>query len=315
MLKTTADAASDVLSPCDTTFDSDCHSVLFSWTEGSSLVARGIYHGASPGHLPVLASKEFVKATGHSRGEEFEISVAGHRVPVRLIDTVDLFPTMTTPKQKYLIADLTSLTQYANVGAISRELLPNEMWISTTATPSERAALLERIEDSQGFSASLVFDRAERLAESRVDPLVEAGWRALLFIAFSAVLILSCLGFTVHAYVSFRNRQLQFALLRTVGFSIRQLTTTVWLEQALVIAAGLGLGTWMGGRLGATIMPFLGHDDWGGQVMPPFAVQVNWGLLGMTYAIMVLVFAVIVLGLIWLIRRISVQRILRLGEM
>ena len=62
-------------------------------------------------------------------------------------------------------------------------------------------------------------------------------------------------------------------------------------------------------------MPFLGHDDWGSQVMPPFAMEVNWGALLITYAIMVVVFSVIILGIIWLIYRISLQRILRLGEM
>jgi len=70
----------------------------------------------------------------------------------------------------------------------------------------------------------------------------------------------------------------------------------------------------MGGRLGATIMPFLGHDDFGSQVIPPFAIQVNWAILGVTYAIMLFVFALVILGLIWLIQRISLQRVLRLGE-
>ena len=95
---------------------------------------------------------------------------------------------------------------------------------------------------------------------------------------------------------------------------MRQLVTMVWLEQMLVILVGLALGTWMGGRLGAVIMPFLGHDDFGSQVMPPFVMQTNWNILMITYGIMFLVFAVIILGLIWLVNRISLQRVLRLGE-
>lgn len=95
---------------------------------------------------------------------------------------------------------------------------------------------------------------------------------------------------------------------------MRQLVTMVWLEQILVILVGLALGTWMGGRLGAVIMPFLGHDDFGSQVMPPFVMQTNWSVLLVTYGIMFIVFAVIILGLIWLVNRISLQRVLRLGE-
>jgi hypothetical protein len=89
----------------------------------------------------------------------------------------------------------------------------------------------------------------------------------------------------------------------------------VWLEQLLVITVGMALGTWMGGRLGAIIMPFLGHDDWGGRVMPPFAMEVNWGTLLVTYGVMIVIFAAITSGLVWLIHRISLHRTLRMGEM
>ena len=135
-----------------------------------------------------------------------------------------------------------------------------------------------------------------------------------MFIAFGAVFILSCLGFVVHAHVSFTARRVQFALLRTVGLSRLQLATVVLLEQAIVIAAGMALGAWMGGRLGAIIMPFLANDELGTQVLPPFVVEVDWAVLGVTYAAMVLVFLVITAALIWFVQRISVVRTLRLGE-
>ncbi len=316
VLRTTPEAIPDRLRASDEIFDGESGSVLFSWAVGSPMTPRGIFYGPEPSPLPVLASKAFVEDTGHPRGEEFEISVARARILVRLVDIVDLFPTMTALAQSYLVADLAALNRYAEIGGADRDLGLVELWISATANAPQREGLAERLENIEGYKSTSILDRAERMADvdAKVDPLVKAGWRALLFIAFTAVLILSCLGFLVHAYVSFRNRQLHFALLRTVGFSTRQLVTMVWLEQTLVIAVGMALGTWMGGRLGATIMPFLGHDDWGGQVIPPFAMQVNWAPLLTTYAAILFVFAVISLGLIWLIQRISLQRILRLGE-
>ena len=221
---------------------------------------------------------------------------------------------MNTAEKRFLISDLSSLIRHVSLGDLYGEFLPNEMWISTTDSDLDHDELIQSINTDSPFSTNTVQKRAERLAESKVDPLVKAGWRSLLFIAFLAVLVLSILGFLVHAYVSFRNRQVQFALLRTVGLSIRQLIAMVWIEQTLVIVVGLVLGTWMGGRLGATIMPFLGHDDFGGRVMPPFAIQVNWTILGLTYLIMIVVFTLVILGLIWIIQRISLQRVLRLGE-
>ena len=288
LLKTTADAVSDVLSPSDVGLNGD-GSLLFAWSEGSALTMRGIFHGPERSALPVLASTAFQRSTGHLRGEEFEVSVAGHRVPVKLVDTVDLFPTMTAFTSKYLIADLSSLIWYANLGANFRELKRTRC--GYRRRPAERKGRGSCMSWRRTHPSPTRWSTTERSAWQR--PGWTRSWERaggpLLFIAFAAVLILSCLGFLVHAYVSFRSRELQFALLRTMGFSMRQLVTTVWLEQVLVIAAGMALGTWMGGRLGATIMPFLGHSDFGGQVVPPFAIQVNWGALLLTYAAMVFV--------------------------
>ena len=315
VLRVTSDSISDSLRDSGVGVGGDGGSALFSWSSGTALTSRGLYFGPTREAIPVLASKSFMRNSGHSEGDEFDVSVAGFRIPVRVTETVDYFPTMTIADQKYLVADLTSVTSYANLGASFRQLDANELWLSTAKNGETSVGSSSDLNEVGSFSANAVLDRSMLLAESQVDPLVKAGWRSLLFIAFAAVLILSCLGFLVHAYVSFRNRQLQFALLRTVGLSSGQLITMVWLEQTLVIAAGMALGTWMGGRLGSIIMPFLGHDDRGTKVLPPFALEVNWGALFITYGIMVFVFAVITLGIIWLIHRISVQRILRLGEM
>ena len=132
--------------------------------------------------------------------------------------------------------------------------------------------------------------------------------------AFGAVLILSCLGFLVHAYVSFREREMQFGLMRTIGFSMRQLIALVVLEQTLVIVTGMALGAEMGRRLGSIIMPFLSHTDQGTQVLPPFVIEVDWATLGFTYGFMIIVFSLVIVGMILFIRRISLQRLLRLGE-
>jgi ABC-type antimicrobial peptide transport system permease subunit len=147
-----------------------------------------------------------------------------------------------------------------------------------------------------------------------LDPLAKSGWSALVFIAFAAALITSATGFLVHAYVSMRTREGQFALMRTIGFSVKQLIALVWIEQVLLIALGMALGTWMGGRLSRVIMPFLGHDDLGNQVVPPFIIEVDWSALAVAYSVMALLFAFIITGVIIFIRKISLQRILRIGE-
>lgn len=313
-LRTARESISDGLQPSTITYNGDPGSALFIWSEGPPLSGRGIFHGPPVNPLPVLASQSFMKSTEHRLGDDFEVSVSGHRIQVRLVDTIDYFPTLDTINKKYLISDLDSLVRYANLETTSSELRPNELWLQVVTNGTNHSQLIEMLTNDEPFDKRYLFDRQEVLAQSQVDPLVQAGWRALLFMAFAAVLILSCLGFLVHAYVSFREREMQFGLMRTIGFSMRQLITLVWIEQALVIAAGMILGADMGRRLGAIIMPFLSHNDRGGQVLPPFILEINWGTLAITYGFMIFVFSLIILGMIWFIRRISLQRILRLGE-
>ena len=289
-------------------------SLMFAWSGGSATVPRGIFPSANHKPIPVVASSSFIKATGHSVGDVIEVSMGGRRLEVAIRDTVEFLPTMDAYNESFLVADLETVRSYGNLGMARGEINPNEMWLATNVTGEERADLIERLNLSGPFPTGDVVDTEANLAVAEIDPLVMAGWRALLLIAFGSILVLSSLGFLVHAYISFRNRELQFALMRTMGFTMRQLVSLMWLEQALVIAVGMALGTWMGGRLGTTIMPLLGHDDKGAQVLPPFAIDVGWSNLLVTYLAMALIFTAITLGVIWFIRRMSLSRVLRLGD-
>jgi hypothetical protein len=314
VLRETPQAMPDVIQASDASARGD-GALVFNWTGGSALTERGIFPGPPLSPVPALASKSFMRATGHALGEEIEVSVGGRRLPVRLVDAVDFFPTLDTLNQSFLIADVSPVVSYGNMAGLFSELTPNEVWLSTSVNGAERTKLIERLRSGQPFRVGSIRDRDAELAASHADPLVKAGWRALLFIAFAAILALSSIGFLVHAYVSFRNRQVQFALMRTIGFSMKGLTVLILLEQALVVGVGMGLGTWMGGRLGATIMPFLGHDDRGAQVLPPFVIEVNWVNLALTYAAMAMVFGIITFSVIWAVRKMALSRVLRLGEM
>ncbi len=289
-------------------------SLMFAWSAGRALVARGISPGAKPQPVPVVASESFLRHFGHAIGDEVKISVSGRRLTAELVDTVDFFPTLDSYNDRFLVADLETVRAHSNLGMARAEITANEMWLRTDVEGEERTELIERFREGRPFQIGRAIDTVEDLAVAQIDPLVLAGWRALLLIAFGAILVLSSLGFLVHAYISFRNRELQFALMRTMGFSTRQLVSLMWLEQALVILVGIALGTWMGGRLGETIMPFLGHDDRGGQVLPPFVIEVGWQNLLVTYVAMGLIFTAIIIGVILFIRRMSLSQVLRLGD-
>ena len=313
-LKVGARSSSDSLLPLEHGGQDGSSAAVFLWSAGGPFQPRGIYMGPLVSYVPAIASKDFLKESRRSLGDVMEVSVSGNRVPVKLVSTIDFFPTLDPYKQNFLVADLDSLLNYINVSATFSEIQPNEFWLSSSTQGSERTALVSALR-KQPFSTSQIQDRQTELAKLRVDPLVAAGWRALLFVAFSAVLLLSAIGYLVHAYISFRNRRLEFAMLRTMGLSLGQLVSLIWLEHILVIGLGMALGTWMGGRLGTIIMPFLGNTEGGNRVLPPYVLEVNWTALATTYAIIAVLFTLTIIGVIWFIHRLPLQRVLRMGEM
>ncbi len=313
-LETTSESVSDSLRHSSNAAEGGGGSALFAWAGGMPRTSRGIHHGQAISPLSVLASERFLKDSGHSVGDEFDVTVGGGRLPVRIAGAMDYFPTLNTVAEPWLVADLGSLTLVSNIEATYGEIVaPNEAWLVTQEGLADRSELAERLRVSP-FNSSTVHDREALLATTQVDPLLDAGWRALLNVAFVTVMILSCIGFLVHTYVSFRERESQFALLRAVGLSMNQLSTLVWLEQALMVVAGLALGTWMGGQVGATIMTFLGHDDTGGRALPPYALDVDWAALALTYAAIVAAFTLIITAVVIVVRRLSLQQVLRFGE-
>ena len=312
-------AVPDAVYASNEVLEGESGSLLFSWSRGGFLEPRGIYYGSEPEAVPVLANRSFIQSTDYAVGDELEVAVGedlfgGHQMRVTLVGVVDYFPTILDHDERLLVADLTAVSRNANLLYRGTGTFPMELWASAAEGAPDREGLVQRLESVPQYRSRFSRDTLEGLNISRVDPLVGAGWSALLLLAFVAVLILSGLGFLVHAYVSFRNREVEFAFARTLGFSVWQQTAQIWLEQVVIVAIGIGLGTWMGGRISAAVMPFLGHDDWGGQVLPPFAIHTDTGALVLTYAAMFVVFAIISLSLLVMIHRISLHRVLRLGE-
>ena len=291
-------------------------SLLFAWGSGNAMVGRGIYSGALSKPLPALASQSFLDQYGHSLKDEVVISVGGQRITVLLADKFDYFPTLNTVDEGFLVMSLHPLLTATNSGALLGGTSINEIWISVDDSVDENGwmDIVESLEIDAPFPHGGILDAREVLAESSEDPLVRAGWRALLMIAFGSVFLLTTVGFISHSYLSYRERETQFALLRTIGLSRNQLMLLTWVEHASIIVVGMLIGTWMGGRLGMAIMPFLGSDEVGTELLPPLVMNVDWSSLVGIYIAMGIVFSVATVIVTMSARKVSLNRLLRLGE-
>ena len=193
--------------------------------------------------------------------------------------------------------------------------------------PPRRGAGLQQclVQDRTIHEATTRGDRGAEAALSQIDieeerqrqeedPLIAAGWEGILAISFAAVLLLSAIGFLIYSYLTAQQRRLEFAVLRTLGFSRVQIFGVVLLEHLFVVLAGMGLGTIVGLQVGRLMMDFFGLDERGVAVLPPFALAVSrlevtlvWGILGG-------VFVLTVLAVVLLYARLALHRALRVGD-
>src|SRR5262249_46543379 len=147
------------------------------------------------------------------------------------------------------------------------------------------------------------------------DPLVAAGWQGILFISFAAILLLSAIGFLIYSYLTAQKRTLEFAVLRTMGFSRRQIATVVGFEQAFVIGLGMIAGPALGLRLGSLMIRYMGVTETGNQVLPPMPLHVDWLTILTAWLVLAGVFALTTGVVIALYARLALHRVLRIGEL
>jgi ABC-type lipoprotein release transport system permease subunit len=263
--------------------------------------------------LKVLVSDKMMSATGLSIGEEFRLRVGLVYVDSVVVDRFLYFPTYAeNTDESFLVTDLERLLGFLNRNpGNSQESQANEIWMDIDEGAD--AAVLAQAEEA-GLSGE-VFSFAELQNTQQTDPLVSAGWEGILFIAFVAILILSAVGYLVYSFLTAQTRSLEFAILRTMGLSTRQIAITVVFEQAFVIGLGVLLGTLLGSRLGRLMMDYMGVTETGEDVLPPFQFATSWAQIATAYGILAAVFFGVILAVVILYSRLAVYRVLRIGEL
>jgi hypothetical protein len=272
-------------------------------------------HGMRPAPaseaIPVLASDALLDNLGYRIGDTFSVSVNNTYFDVRIVDDFNLFPTLDDPRRRpAMIVPLDRLTEALNANPRGTAVYADEVWLQPG--PGSEARLQQAIDAGTFVGTSTSFESLR--AEQEKDPLIAAGWEGILFISFAAILLLSAIGFLIYSYLTAQRRTLEFAVLRTMGFSRRQIATVVGFEQLFVIGLGMAAGTLLGLRLGTLMIRYMGVTETGADVLPPMVQHVSWTTIGTAWLVLGAAFLVTIGIVVLLYSRLALHRVLRIGE-
>ena len=294
-------------------------SVVFSWAPGG-IGIPGLRPGDTSPPLPAVVSPGILEATGSEVGDRISLGMSTFALPIVITGVAEFFPTVDPRSQPFVVADLGEFVNYAN--RHSRRIFggATELWLNRDIPPGDLDSALAAAANATveighlGLNNGQVLVAEEEAALRGKKPLANAGWGGLLVIMFLALALASATGIALYCWLDTRERQTEFALLRTLGSSRRQLNAVVWFNLAVVVVAGVAVGTWAGAQIGAALLPVLEVAEGGVRATPPLTFETDWRMLALAYAVLATVSVVTVIWLAFVTNRLEVQRVLRAGE-
>ncbi len=284
----------------------------FSWSPGG-VGMIGIRAGGSDEAMPALVSPALLDVADAEVGDTVILGMSTYSLLLDVTAEVEYFPTLDPNGRPFAVVDL---AEFTDATARYSPVVPggaNELWLAgdggSVAVGPVTAALRE-----EGVSVREALDAPSMVALRVEQPLVAAGWGALLVLLFLAVAVASACGLMLFSHLDARERQIEFALLRTLGISRGQMQRIVWSNLLLMVLCGVALGTWLGWLIGSSLLPLMEVVEQGARATPSLVFTTDWRRLVVSYVIMAAVTGFCGLWLTWLTGKLQLQQVLRMGD-
>jgi Predicted ABC-type transport system involved in lysophospholipase L1 biosynthesis, permease component len=189
-----------------------------------------------------------------------------------------------------------------------QQLQPNYVWLRAHDNAASLASIRHTWPTLQ--------DRRTLLTQAQSDP-VQLDTMGLLLFGLVSILVISLIGTVLSAWLSVKQRLLNFTLLRALGMSPRQIASTLLWEQGTiyVIALLLGLGIgWLLSRLVGLIFPLMGSSVMAMQTRAPVQAVLPAQWTGLLVGGLLLVCGGLLLAMARYATRPAISQTLRLNE-
>ena len=222
--------------------------------------------------VPVLATPSLA-----ALGDVFSLTVNNAPLIVRVVGTTRYVPSVSGDA---IVADRDRVATAVNAlrpGA----LVPSEVWV-LHASPNA-AALLRR----DPLDRLAVTSHTERLHELRADPLAR-GTLTLLSVTALVALVLALFGLLLIVETDLRDESGELFDLRAQGVSARELRRYLRVRASLVAIAGVAGGLATGAILVMLVSSVVAVTAGATTPLPPLVVSLDWPLLALGSAALVL---------------------------
>ncbi len=263
-----------------------------------------------PSEVPALVSRFLLEQLAFEVGDTFQMDLSRGSQSIVIAGILDAFPTLDVDSRLFVVIDSETQAAY-DLGRPGMPLTdPDEYWLAVD--DNQAGAVAETLREIP-FQSTLVAPQHERVQILRTDP-VALGMIGALSIGFVAAIVFALIGFVTSAAVSVRERLTEFALLRAIGLSPRQLAGWLLLEHGFLLVVSLVFGTLLGLMLSWLVLPQISVTQEATRAFPSANIVIPWGTITLL-ELAAIATLVIVSGLLaLLLRRIGLGTLLRIGE-
>ncbi|HEX3265797.1 MAG TPA: FtsX-like permease family protein, partial [Candidatus Limnocylindrales bacterium] len=194
--------------------------------------------------IPVIVNRALLDSLETAPGQVLTANLAGGGRRLEISGVVDTFPS-TDPSRPLVLVDEQTLG-LLRLQSTSGVRDPDEWWLSAKGGDVQGLADALRASPFNTVNLVTVLDRTRSLS---TDP-VALGIIGALTLGFVATGLFAIVGLTVSTAVGARQRRTEFALLRALGLSGRQLATSLWLENGSLVVVSIIAGTTLGLLIG-----------------------------------------------------------------
>ncbi len=191
------------------------------------------------------------------------------------------------------------------------DIEPYEVWLKLKDGASS-SALYADIK-AKRIPIETMTDASQQLITIKNQPQLQ-GMNGALTLSFVVIMIMTIIGFLIYWILSIRSRTLQFGILRAMGVTFREIIGMIGYEQILVSGVSIAMAFVIGGIASDVFVPLFRSMYNPADQVPPFLVAASQSDYIKLYLLIVLMLGggFAILGM--LIRKININKALKLGE-